>query len=260
MLNKFIPKAENQTVNKVAKVMQAFKERLTFDNLMLNERYVKGRLHIILEFGVAGKDYVAVLQRCPEVRQGEIFDAKTAAPPIRVGSEDARVRNRNECDEQSMVLVGNVEVVEYPEARALPTVVRFGSVNSIYSTLLHALYSSISLGTVFCGVLPDGEAGLYGGRPAVNENELAGEMFKSASEVMNRVSSNEAEFDGRGREISDASVVIARMRVKIGNERIWLGFDELGLQDFKITDMLFGPFNLQTDEREPFVSGHGDSP
>ena len=93
-----------------------------------------------------------------------------------------------------MVLVGYVEIVKHPESRAFSTLIRFRSVNRIYRTLRHALYSSGSLGFVLCGTIPDWIRGLLGRGRTVDVNELVRKVVKGASEVVDNVSGDEAEL------------------------------------------------------------------
>src|SRR5215213_9681782 len=108
-----------------------------------------------------------------------------------------------------MVLVGYVEIVKHPESCAFSTLIRFGSVNRIYGTLRHALYSSGSLGFVFCGTIPDRISGLLGRVRTVDVNELVGKVVKGASEVVDNVSGNKSHFDVRGLDIEYAVQVIS---------------------------------------------------
>ena len=155
-----------------------------------------------------------------------------------------------------MVLVGYIEIVKHPESCAFSTLIRFSSVNRIYRTLRHALYSSSSLGFVFRGTVPDWVSGLLGRNRTVDVNELVGKVVKSASEVVDNVSGDKSNFDGRGLDIEDAIQVISGLRVVLAFDSIRLAADEPIPCDFQIMEVLFGPFNFCADERESFFSRH----
>lgn len=259
MLTEFPPKTENETVNKVTEMFERFNNRLALDNLRLGERYVKGEIHIIVHFSLACSDYVAVFERLSEVGEGNAADAHIGGTQ-KPGDCKSRSYHVDERSEQRMVLVGNVQIMENPESRALPASIRFGSVNGIYGALRHALYSSMTLGMVFRGKLPDGEAGLPVRRPAVDENELVGEVVKGGSKIVNHIPGDKSDFNGRGLNVENAIDVISRMRVMLAPDSIGLTVEEPLPRDFQITDVLFGPFNFYADERKPFVSGHEESP
>lgn len=258
MLGEKFPKGNNQVVHQITKMLKRFEHRLASNNIRLSERYINGEVHIITHFSLAGSDYVAVFERLPEGRKGEAADTFVTRPK-ETRNVDNRFRKVNRRDEQSVVLVGNVQFVENPE-HILPTLIRVGSVNRIYSTLRHALYSSRSLGFVFRGLLPDRESGLLGMGRTVGVNELVSEVVKGTSEVVNSVSGDEANFDGRGLNIEYAVNVISRLRVSLSLDSIWFAIEESFQGDFQITDVLFGPFNFYADERKSVVSGHEDSP
>lgn len=269
MLDKFVSKTENQTVNKVTKMLERFKERMTTDNLRLGERYIKGEIRLIVHIRLSEENYVAVLQRCPDAtRHAETADAlfeptqEKATGNLKGDTPDIKER-----DEQSVVLVGNVQIVDSPE-KLVSTLVRVGSVNGIYSTLSHALYSSMTLGLVLRGALPNRESDLLPLSLRESEttlgasdfNQLPSEMFKSASEVMNNVSGNESDFSRRRLDVSHAIDCLSRLRIELGFDSIRFAVKETLPNDFKLTDVLFGPFNFYADERESFVGCHGSSP
>ena len=136
-----------------------------------------------------------------------------------------------------MVLVGYVEIVKHPESCAFSTLIRFSSVNRIYSTLRHAFYSSGSLGFVFCGTIPDWISGLLGGGRTVDVNELVGKVVKGASEVVDNVSGDKSNFDGRGLDIENAVQVISSLRVVLAFDSIRLAADESIPCDFQIMEV-----------------------
>jgi hypothetical protein len=257
MLGEKRSETDNQVVNQITKMLEDFKNRMTLNNLRLSERYIKGELHIFIQFSLAGSDYVAIFERFPDVGGSEATDAAEATRPI-IGDEKTHFHKVDGRDEQSVVLVGNVQFVESPE-HVVSTSVRLGSVNGIYSTLRHALYSSMSLGMVFRGKLPDRESGLLVGRSTIDENELVGEMVKGTSEIVDSVPSDKSDFKRRGLDIEYAVNVISRLRIMLTLNSMGLAIEEPVPLDFQITDVLFGPFNFNANLRESFVSGHEDS-
>jgi hypothetical protein len=235
---------ENQVIDQINKVLERYQNRLTPDNLWLSERYVKGELRLIFHVKIASKNYVAVLERFSSAGQAESGEPGATVKNPDVGKLGDHCWHANECDEQSMVLVSNVRIVDGPEILALSTLVRFGSANRIYGTLRHALYSSIPLGIVFRGTLTDRESGIPGVGPAIGGNELVGQVVKSASEVVNHVSSDEPDIGRRDLEVSNFEEAISRRRIALGQDYIGVSIDEPIPCDLQITEVLFGPFNL----------------
>jgi hypothetical protein len=78
-------------------------------------------------------------------------------------------------------------------------------------------------------------------------------MVKGTSDVVDHVSGDEADFGGRGLEVSNLEDVISRLRVTLAQDYIRISCDEPIPHDFQITEVLFGPFDFCLDERESFV-------
>ncbi len=257
--------SDNQVVNQLNEILERFNERLTLDNIRLGDRYIKGEVHLLIHIRLAGKEYVADLQRLTELREAEFTEvckANSARLPS-AGNRKGCLRHTNNGCEQNMVLVGNVQSMEHPESHTLPTLVRFGCVNCIYSRLRHALYASMTLGFVFRGKLPDGKTDLtrfFDGKDesalgATNLNQLPREMVKGASEVVDNVASNKSEISGRVLDVGDIAFCVSRLRVFLESESIGFGFESeeplaCGCQ---VSEVLFGPFNLYPNERESFI-------
>lgn len=229
---------EDQTINQLNCPFQKYKQRLTLDSLRFGERYVKGELRLVFHARLAAKNYVTVLERFSGAGQAESGGPVVTVKNPDVGKFCDHCWHAHECDEQRMVLVDNIQIVDGPEVFTISTLVRFGSVNCIYSSLRHALYSSIPHGMVFRGMVPDRESGMPGvGRP-VGVNELAGQVIKGTSEVMDHVSGDEADFGGRHLEVSNLEDVISRPRVVLGQDYIRMSFDELVPCELQITEVL----------------------
>jgi hypothetical protein len=242
--------AENQVIDHVKQAVDHERQGLAINNPRLAERYIKGEIHFLMHFRLAGKEYLALYEPLYS-RHAEATETKSGVEEAAVDAE-TRTHKGRDCGEQSMVLVGNIKAVEHPE-RIIPTLVRFGSVNRIYGTLRHTLYVSVVSGLVFRGLVEDGEAGLIPRSLAVGEHELPSEVVERASEVVDYVSGNQSEFSGRGSEICNVKEFISCLGIELG--RItgrFFGKEPLAC-NFQITDMLFGPVNLFSDERESFV-------
>lgn len=258
-LNKFVFELENNTVNKVTQMLKDFDERMTLNNLRLSQRYIDGQLRLIMHIRFADEEYVAIFERFPDAAwHSETPDARYSSKEgCCVGDLKHRSLEGVESDEQSVVLVGNVQFVDRPE-KLIPTLVRKGSVNSVYSTLPHALYSSMSLGFVFRGKLPDREGGLLTRVVPRNKNELVCEVVESASDVMDNVARSKRDFGGRLSKDSDAMDCLSRLRIVLSDDSLCWGFPVEIIPDdrFQVTDVLVGPFNFYADKSKSLVSSH----
>ena len=238
--------ADNQIIYQIHKTLKRLNDGPTLDNLRLSERYIKGEIHIIVHLSPAGSDYVAVFQRFPEVGERNASDSRVAAFP-KTGHCKTRSGDIDKWSEQRMVLVGNVQIVENPESRALSTLIRFASVNCIYSTLRYPFYFPSKSACVFLGVIKDGESGLLGWGRAVEENKLIGEVVKGASEIVDNVSNNKSDFDGRRLDVEYAVNVIPGLQIALTFESIGFATYEIIPREFQIAEVLPGAFNFYAD-------------
>lgn len=246
-LGEFRFESDNQAVNDIKDFLQEFQEWKVFDNLGFGERYVKDKLRILLHARLAGKEFVSVFERSSESsRESESAHRLSGAfPPS--GNLNSRLSESKECEQHRMVLIGNVQFVEPPEF-VCASLVRFGSVDCVYSSLPHALYLSSGRAYVLRG-LKDRETGLSIRGVAINKDELIGEVIQGASEVVDSIARNDANFGWSGLDVSQIKDIVSRLRITLGSDYIRFAFDEPVSSDFEITEVLLGPLNFGAYER-----------
>jgi hypothetical protein len=88
---------------------------------------------------------------------------------------------------------------------------------------------------------------------------LVGKVVKGTSEVVDNVSGDKSNFDGRGLDIENAVQVISSLRVVLAFDSIRLTADEPIPSDFQIMEVLFRPFNFCVNERESYFGSHDRS-
>lgn len=236
--------SNDRTVNMLQQLAERWANRLTLDNLRLAERYIEGKLCVIFQAPLADEEYVAVFQRHLEVGKGERgrFDVTEATQGYR--EINLALRNGNERCEQSMVLVSNIEVMNYPE-RFVPSLVRFGCANCVYSGFRHAAYFSRVHSFVFRGVVEDWKTSPSRGGAAVNENELVCQMIQGAPEVMNNVPSDKANGGRRVLQIGDIKSVVSGTWIGLTSNGVRVRIvDEATAGRAQLVDVLYGPFDL----------------
>lgn len=266
---------DNQVGDVLERLNERWENRLTLSNPRLIEHYVEGELHLLVLFEEATrhrKQFVALIERALPVVRNDVqvnpadvgVGVNTESPLFRHRCEHHALedcRNGEVCElcadgYQESVLIDVVKLAEFPE-RVVPSLVRFGLVDSIYGRLRHALYFSSTRGFVFRGAvgIDNGETdalalavGERSGKIDLpNVHKMPSEVVEGASDVLNGVASDQCNFDGHD---SGASEVIHRGQ-HIGKLRIWLGADfiRLGVQEgldfpLQIKDVLFGPFDF----------------
>ena len=257
--DKFVSKTENDTVNKLAQLLKDFDQRMTLDNLRLSQRYIEGELRLIMHIRLALEDYVTVFERIANTAWHPETANASYSPDNVIGNLKARRLKADKGDEQSMVLVGNVQFMDRPE-QFIPTLVRLDSVDGIYGTLPHALYSSASLSLILRGQLPEREGRLLGRCITCNENKLIRKMIKRTSKVVDNVTDSQSDFNRHLLKIRYAMQGLTRLRILLNVDSIRFGFavDEPVPNDFQVTEVLFGPFAFYPDKSKSFVSSHED--
>jgi hypothetical protein len=264
--NEFVPKLENNTVNKVAQMLKDFNERMTLNNLRLSQRYIDGEIRLILHIRLTDQDYVTVFERASNAAgEPDAPKVSQALKHVERGHFKDGLLERDNRDQQSVVLIGNVQFVDRPEKR-VPTLVRMGNIDSIYGALPHALYSSMSLGFVFRGKLPDREGNLLqltrckgnSLSDAADFHERPSEVIKSASKVVDNISGHKSNLDQWRVKNSNAIDCLSGLRIMLADDSIWWGFEseEASPKDFQVTDVLVGPFNFYADKRKSFIGSH----
>jgi hypothetical protein len=250
----------DEAVNVINEIFDRPDDWLGFDNVRLADGYIKGELRIVLRATFAGEERLILFECITEVGHGEPRNSKTVLQPATLDVHGNLTDSGNR-SEQSMMLIGNVQFMEYPEIVALPVFVRFGTPDFILGILPHSMYLSSKRGFINMGALENRESGLIRDREglAANIDKMTGEMIQRASHVVDCVSGNKANITGHGRDVAreeDIKILISRLRVWLGVEGVKFALEEPIPSGFQITEVLLGPFDFCADKRETFSSRH----
>lgn len=267
------PEGENNVINQIKHLLERFEQRLTLSNPRLSKRYDEVTLQLLLHFRTRdGEEFVACLQRedrrCERhekvgpvgIRKGHIRPV-TTSKRLHDGSaftwrDAAEVIRVSHCDQQA-VLVDVVKFVEQPE-RVVPTFVWFDRVDYVYSILPHALYFSSASGFVYRGTVKNRERCPKRGIFASNQDQLMGQVVQRTSEIVQSVAGDCRKRRRSLWKIIDVKRKLARLRIALASDYIWLGEAKPECIDFglQVVDVLFGPFDFYADKSESFVSRH----
>lgn len=249
----------DKTVNRINEIFNSPDDWLGFEDVRLVEGYIKGDLRLVFRASVAGIEWLAYFQRFPEIRRGKLRNfGSVVITPESAGEVYANLTNSAECGKQSMMLVGNVQFMEYPEIVSLPVFVRFGAPDFILRSIRHSLYLSSKRGFVNFGALENGKASPVRNRIPLNEHKVTGEVIQSTSEVMESVARNGADFVGDGLNPAhkeEIKILVSRLSMWLGSDGVRFALDEPVPQDFQIHEVLLGPFDFYANQSESFVSG-----
>src|SRR5580704_3789728 len=218
------------------------------------ERYLQEKLWILVHarlFGING-DCVACFQResIPEGQSGVTVDASDAlGQELRRAAAEGRVDERKGCasGHQKAMLVDNVEAVESPQG-IIPSLVWLDSLDRIYGVLPHALYLSRKSGVLLLGerfTLADWETDVLGRLGlSRHSDEPTREVIKSASQVLNRVSSNHAEMCWNRSHFCDCINSLSSLRISLYDSAIGVSSREVVSGSPEIIDVLIGPVDF----------------
>lgn len=263
-------------LDRVRELHERWQQRLTLDNLALAKRYLEGELRILLHLtrprrdmgaDAGAEEFCAVLQRELSVGRTEgvlgegLGPGRRLAPlvlgrargghhePPRLLRHRAKVEDEVPVgcayrDEQT-VLVHVVELGD-PVERVVPSLVWLDRLDKVHRRLARALYFSQALGFKFLGSVPDGELGAGDVGPSVHQHELASQQIERGAEIVDDVADDGGPAERRLRAHPDAENPLAGLRIFLGHDLIGFGIEEGTDLRFKITDVLFGPFDLGT--------------
>jgi hypothetical protein len=222
-------------------------------NPRLIERYLQHKLSVLVHLrfrGIEG-EFVACFQREP-IHQGVGGDREGVGESQHVVSDLSReswidLRDARRSSHQQAMLVDNVQAMESPKG-VIPSLVWLQALDSLYSVLPHALYLSRERGLLLLGerfTIADWEADMLG-RLGLSRHpdEPASEVVKCASEVLNRISGNEADLWRNGRDGLYDKGALSSIRVILYNDTIRVGLHEQSGSIDEITDVLIGPLDL----------------
>jgi hypothetical protein len=260
-------KPSDDAIDKMNKLMQKWKDRLTVDNLRLSERYLKGEVEVIVHLwatfpGDAGY-FCSILKNwessgSSENRMGDsashvLMHLRSQSPNRRLPCQDRRegggiteieLPEAERHDQQEAVLVDIVKFVECPKIVA-PTLVRLERVNKPYRSGIHSLYLSRRFGFVLGRSLADGKIGPVARGIPVCLNQLPSQVVERTAQLVDGFPDDQGEVFGWLRPNLDPKDALAGLRVLVAQHAIWVSFAEGQNPSFKITDVVFGPFDFR---------------
>lgn len=247
----------------IRELCECFEKRLTFDNLTIAERYLKGELRIVLLGVVGPASHLDAVECCAVFeRELPVGGSKPDLGEDVAGREldlqdDAVVGGAD--DVEDPVLVVRVESVQTPEG-VVPSLVRLGCSDCCLGLGADSLCASKSSGLKLLRASRNREHRLVGGLAAVREYELPYEVVERASQVVDGIPCDESPPRVRLFADSHAPEEIARVRVFLSDDHIGVTLDEGGDMRVEIRDVLFGPFDFEArahDAADLMTHGNG---
>lgn len=241
---------EDDVLHQTDELVERWNNRLTFNNLALVKRYVKGELwvHVHLQSKVGGKaeQFCVLLQGVhPDVGIGKGRTVAHSQDPFFDCSADR--------DQVSVFLV-DVESMEVVE-QLVPAFVGFERADKLHSHLASALYFGEGAGLEVFGTTVNRELNFARNRTVPGADQLACEKIQTGPEVVDSVASDCSEPKRSIRVLADPGTpyMLPRLRVILADRGIGVSLEEGFDFPLKFADVFFGPFDL--DPRRVLVHG-----
>ena len=244
-------KLADNAVNEVRHLIERFKNRLTSDNLRLSERYIQSQLKPLVCIRMIcgcgnSHDLVIGLQR--------LLDDEIK-PNCSDSSINAKGTRSNCCGYDEPVFIGAVELVDIPE-RIVATNVCLYCKQHFFAANAHLVYFSLTNGRcVLLGTLADREVGVPIRATASSFNELTGKMVERAPHVVDGIADCQCNFVWDGVNAGNIQSYVRNLTVLLDAKRIGLRIAEGADSTIQVSDVLFGPFNFESDSMDA-VDGH----
>lgn len=247
-------KLSDQGLNEIHHLVERIKNQLAFGNLRLAERYIKSELKILVRLIVGNGGNVNDLIACYERDEAIFIEPNVHAlsdihPPFVHGSGN---------DEQKVVLVDNIELMEQPE-RLIESLVRLYRTDDVKRIWSDLLYFSITDGRlVLLGGISDWKVNALVGTPACRFNKLPHQVIQRSSEIVDGISDNQRNVIRNRFDTGNIkrSVLKFGYRMRLGSKCIGLSLNKNPDGGFQVADVLFGPFNFQSDSVDAALRTH----
>lgn len=225
----------NLKVGEVDKLSNRWNERMTFKNFRVAECFAASEFRLFL---------VILIKETKEVRVACLEVVRSARNPVIDKNQVFFV------SEQDSMLVDNVEFVDFPEGYRSTVSVRLQTVDESFGLDPHSIYLSNLAGFVSRKILCDWERSVTGGVVPVGKNQLVGQVVKGATQVMNDISSDAEEVEGRLANITLDRIwadYLSTIKVRLTQANVSLRFTEPSSFRYEVIEMCLGPLKLGLD-------------
>jgi hypothetical protein len=248
----------DDAIHQLRELGQKWQDRLTLDNLRLDERYLIGDLSVGVEFrplGWAdGDNLIAFLNYWPSRAGGPLgrgggeVDPHSYRTLLPGRKEKARgdVTNLHGGDDQHSVFVEVVQLVKAPEA-VVPSLIRLCGLDELKRTRGDALYYSGVEGFIFLGSLANRVRGSLRRSASAGFNQLPCEVVQSGAQAVGGLTNDDGDTGRKACAYVNPKSLLTGLRVFLGPASIGAGIAKDSQVMFQISDVLFGPVDFRPD-------------
>lgn len=228
----------DNALRELDELMECWNNRLTFDNLALRKRYLKGDLDIPILIIIGGsKKLLAVAHGERTLGAGNLSnDAQNDFGNSHRGKPGPYRNDR-------LVFVGDVQFGDYPKGFA-PGFVWFEPADKLTSFLAGTLYFSYKGGFEFFSRRPDRESGALGRPFAGDADGLLDHIIEGGAEIVDTVPDYHAPLQGGRLDDIGLKDLAAGIRISLADDQIRVSLAKRLHGRAEIADVMFGPFDL----------------
>jgi hypothetical protein len=225
---------------------KCWNNRLSFDNLRLAERYLKGELDIIITFRTASGDQFRAVFHKSGIPAGD-FDYHSVDSP-----QDLDGRDTNPRRDDMGVLVGYVEIVNGTKTGAhalcpMMAVSLIGLEPSDEFTYFGSgtLYFFTQRGFEFLQRSPDRKP-ISAAYLRTLTNCFAHDVVKGGTKIVDAVTDHQGEFNWNWLKDARPEDAICSIRPIVSHNSIRIATPEIANGGLELKEVAFGPFDLGT--------------
>jgi hypothetical protein len=239
-------------------LIQCRNDRFPISDPRLIERYIEGKLHIVLDFTYRdGEQFAALLQRRNRTLESNESTAQIGSHITpRVASEEELLQSRllgwqNEMRgmpcygaQEQPVLVDVVKSMESPE-RLIPSLVWFERMEKFLGIWPQAVYFSLEKAFgVIRGTDCNREGCVNRRTVASNCDKFVNQVVEGAAKVLQSVPGDGGELSGDVAKAVEIVGTFSRLSVVLMSDAVFLASEKSLTSTIKINDVLIGPFEL----------------
>lgn len=250
----------DESLDKIRKLVEQAQNRLSLDDLRLSERYVAAELwlHVHVRVTLGDPEDLCFIFNgvtpsvLGEYEWGWRLSATQGLVPdfSRLLDIECHHAADEHCRQQHMVFVRDVQSVQLIK-QVVPAFVWSERLDTVHGRLRKALYLS-KTGTNFVGMFEDPELSEIRVRSlSIRKDELPDQKIERRAQIVHGITSDSPE-PRRGLPLQQNAINdVLGLRVVIGDDFIWAAIPKC--LDFRceITDVLFGPFDLDPEAGRP---------
>ncbi len=238
----------NDAFREADKLLEDWNNRITFDNLSLVERYIKGELVLFCEFIRTSPSSGRGKCRADPMKYRAIFQGVfVSGVDSNTGAKGANIDDSflvcGPYRSEESVLVGVTKFMELPK-RIIPSLIWFQSLKETDGFGVDALYFSQHAGFKTVRIPRYRKSVVTSNHAAIQCNQVTDKIIEGGPQVVNNVADYRPPAWGWVLGDLEPVDIASAIRFVLDDNGIRVGIKEGADLRFQLTDVLFGPFDF----------------